>query len=105
VDVYVAGFPRHPFSTAGKREGFQDTQGRGMIYSTMVSYIQHHSPTIFVLESCKGLTHHDQGKTLKRISQDLKNILYNNSEAYDIYQTVLNTTTMESFKTVHDGTV
>ena len=91
VDVYMAGFPCQPFSTAGKREGFQDAQGRGLIYSTMVSYIQHNFPAIFIFENVKGLIHHDQGRTLQRILADLQGIRYNNYQAYDIYHQVLNT--------------
>ena len=39
VDVYVAGFPCQPFSTAGKQQGFEDSKGRGTIFHHILEYI------------------------------------------------------------------
>ena len=50
VDVYVAGFPCQPFSVAGKQQGFNDSQGRGVIFWNILQYIEVRRPKIFILE-------------------------------------------------------
>ncbi len=32
VDVYIAGFPCQPFGVAGKQQGFEDVEGRSIIF-------------------------------------------------------------------------
>ena len=53
VDVYVAGFPCQPFSSAGKNNGINDA--RGTIFDGIFDYIRRRTPTIFVLENVKNL--------------------------------------------------
>merc|ERR1711935_1258305 len=40
VDIYIAGFPCQPFSTAGLQQGFGDKRGRGEIFFKVLDYIQ-----------------------------------------------------------------
>ena len=76
VDVYVAGFPCQPFSTAGKQLGFDDMKGggRGCIFFRILKYIQNRRPHIFILENVKGLVNLDGGKYLKIILDSLHDI-------------------------------
>ena len=53
VDLYVAGFPCQPFSSAGKQEGFADKRGRGTICFYLSEYIEKHQPKLFILENVK----------------------------------------------------
>jgi DNA-cytosine methyltransferase len=53
VDVYVAGFPCQPFSSAGKNKGLRDD--RGTVFDGIYDYIRHQKPRIFVLENVKNL--------------------------------------------------
>jgi len=53
VDVYVAGFPCQPFSSAGKNKGLRDD--RGTVFDGIYDYIRHQKPKIFVLENVKNL--------------------------------------------------
>ena len=70
-DLYVAGFPCQPFSTAGKQQGFQDTQGRGRIFFYVRDYIAKQQPRSFVLENVSGLKSVEKGKYFASIMRSL----------------------------------
>jgi len=53
VDLYHAGFPCQPFSTAGKGRGTSDERGK-LIYS-ILAYVEKHTPKMVLLENVKGL--------------------------------------------------
>ena len=99
VDVYVAGFPCQPFSTAGLQRGFADTKdGRGELFWEVLRYIEDRRPKIFILENVEGLTTLDEGKTLAVIMKALKNVgsVGKSGETktkgiYDVHWKVLNT--------------
>ncbi|MDP7647102.1 MAG: DNA (cytosine-5-)-methyltransferase, partial [Candidatus Woesearchaeota archaeon] len=91
VDVYVAGFPCQPFSTAGKQQGFADEKGRGTIFYHILKYIQMHRPKVFILENVKGLVTLQRGKCLRAILSALESLGKDESTSYEIHQQVLNT--------------
>ena len=62
-DLYAAGFPCQPFSTAGLHEGADDRHGRGRIFPHVAEYIRQKTPKCFVLENVKGLTSKTHHKT------------------------------------------
>lgn len=70
-DILVAGFPCQPFSTIGKREGFNHPT-RGTLFYEIVKILEHKKPISFLLENVKGLINHDNGKTLEIIIHILK---------------------------------
>ena len=55
-DLYVAGFPCQPWSSAGLKEGEDDRHGRGRIFDHIAEYILSKTPKCFLLENVKGLT-------------------------------------------------
>lgn len=85
IDIYVCGFPCQAFSLAGNRKGFQDPEGRGIVFFSCLKVIKRKLPKLFVLENVKGLLNHDKGKTFKRIMEELGNL------DYDIHWKKLNT--------------
>ena len=102
VDLYIAGFPCQPFSTAGKQQGFEDEKGRGTIFYNVLQYIEKHKPKVFILENVKGLVTLQKGKYLRKILKALHSIKQDISSssnacgaipcgAYEIHHTVLNT--------------
>lgn len=68
-DVLTAGFPCQPFSTAGKRRGFDDS--RGTLFFHIARIIKAKRPTAFFIENVKGLRNHDAGRTLATIKRIL----------------------------------
>ena len=69
-DLLCAGFPCQAFSIAGKRGGFEDT--RGTLFFEVAEIIRRKKPKAIFLENVKGLTNHNQGKTLATILNVLR---------------------------------
>lgn len=83
-DVLCAGFPCQPFSQAGKREGFEDTAGRGILFNYIADIIRVKRPEFIFLENVANLKNHDEGRTWKTIESRLSNDL-----DYDVTEVIL----------------
>jgi DNA (cytosine-5)-methyltransferase 1 len=86
VDIYVAGFPCQPFSSAGLQQGFKDKRGRGKIFFHVLDYLSKQKPRVFILENVKGLTTLEKGTYMKAILKEL-----NKLGCYNIQWQVLDT--------------
>lgn len=73
-DLLIAGFPCQTFSVIGRKTGFDDN--RGQIIFQLSRIMQEVKPKCFILENVKGLTTHDNGKTIKTIVDELENAGY-----------------------------
>ena len=82
-DILLAGFPCQPFSIAGHKRGFAD-KGRGDLLFAIMKILKKRKPKAVFLENVKYLKHHDDEKTFKRISDELKSV------GYEIKAEVLN---------------
>lgn len=74
VDIITGGFPCQAFSYAGKQGGFNDT--RGTLFFEIARAIFEVKPKVFLCENIKGLTAHDEGKTLQTIRNTIHEIGY-----------------------------
>lgn len=74
-DFLLAGFPCQPFSIAGYRKGFEDTE-RGNQFLNIVKILKEKKPLGFLLENVKNLKNHDGGKTFKVIEDALTSLGY-----------------------------
>lgn len=83
-DVLLAGFPCQPFSTIGRREGFEH-QTQGTLFFEIARIIRDKQPKAFLLENVKGLKFHDNGNTYRVIMETLRGEL-----GYTVYDTTLN---------------
>jgi len=69
-DVILAGFPCQPFSSIGKRAGFEHPT-QGTLFYDVLRLIQGIRPKAFLLENVVGLVTHDKGNTFKVIQESL----------------------------------
>ena len=89
-DFLLAGFPCQPFSYAGKQRGFGDT--RGTLFFEIEKRLTKYKPKGFLLENVRGLTTHDQGRTLQTVIKKLTELGYGveyvvlNSSNFDVPQ-------------------
>jgi len=81
-DILCGGFPCQPFSSIGKREGFEH-KTQGTLFYEIVKIINAKKPIAFVLENVPGIINHDSGKTLKIILESL------NQSNYDVFYQIL----------------
>lgn len=79
-DMLLAGFPCQPFSSAGKRRGFDDT--RGTLFFEVARILKDKKPNYFLLENVENLVWHDmtrdekkQGKKIGRTFETILNVL------------------------------
>ena len=82
VDVICAGFPCQPFSVAGVRRGFEDTNGT--LFFEIARFASVLKPKYLFLENVKGLISHDKGYTFETIIGSLDEL------GYDVEWQVLN---------------
>lgn len=68
LDIMTGGFPCQSFSSLGKNGGMDDQ--RGMLFVPFASLVKQFRPRVIMAENVKGLTTHDQGKTLALILQE-----------------------------------
>lgn len=73
-DILCAGFPCQPFSISGRKKGFDDT--RGTLFFNVLEIIKNKHPKVIFLENVKHLVHHDKGRTLRVIVEQLENVGY-----------------------------
>jgi len=86
ADLYVAGFPCQPFSTAGLQQGFSDARGRGEIFWHVRDYLEQKKPRVFVLENVSGLVKISGGEYYRAILEALDAL-----NAYNIYSKIMDT--------------
>lgn len=75
-DILCGGFPCQPFSFSGKKQGFEDEQGRGNLFDEICRVLSHHHPKYIFLENVSALPGHDGGRTWSIIKQKLKHLGY-----------------------------
>jgi len=73
-NILIGGFPCQPFSTIGKREGF-DHATQGTLFFDIVRILMEKKPEAFLLENVAGLVNHGNGRTFELIKTTLENDL------------------------------
>ncbi len=74
-DVFCAGFPCQPFSIAGKRNGLEDSRGKGI--KEIVRICSAKNPKIILLENVKNIIRMDKGKILYQMIKMFSELGYN----------------------------
>lgn len=74
-DILTGGFPCQPFSSIGKRQGFEH-ETQGTLFYDVARILDHHKPKAFLLENVAGLITHDKGRTLDTIVKVLHELNY-----------------------------
>lgn len=76
-DILCAGFPCQPFSQAGYKKGFQDSNNnRGNMFFEIVRFLKTKRPPAFFLENVRHLKNHDDGRTFETIKNTLEELGY-----------------------------
>ncbi len=73
-DVLCGGFPCQPFSSIGKRQGFEHPT-QGTLFFHIQKILDEKRPKAFILENVPGLVTHQGGRTLQTIKDVLRDEL------------------------------
>lgn len=73
-DILCGGFPCQAFSVSGKRLGFKDT--RGTLFFDVARILEHHRPSVVLLENVKNFLTHDNGRTIATVRATLEELGY-----------------------------
>lgn len=79
-DILCAGFPCQPFSKAGSQQGLECPQW-GDLVDYVISILEAHEPSYFIIENVPNLVRHRQGKTWQTIKDKLSKAGYNDPQA------------------------
>jgi DNA (cytosine-5)-methyltransferase 1 len=71
IDAFAYGFPCNDFSIVGERNGFHGNFGP--LYRFGVDVLNTFKPKFFVAENVGGLTSSNEGRSFKKILEDLEN--------------------------------
>ncbi len=72
-DILCAGFPCQPFSQAGQKKGFQDTDDdRGNMFFEIMRIVKEKKPKVLLLENVRHIVKHDNGRTFKIIQETIE---------------------------------
>ena len=82
--ILCGGFPCQPFSSIGKREGFEH-KTQGTLFFHIAEILNKKRPKAFLLENVTGLLTHNEGKTFETIIDVLQNELH-----YSVFTKILN---------------
>lgn len=74
-NILCGGFPCQAFSISGSKKGFEDT--RGTLFFDVARIVKQTKPDVVFLENVKNFAKHDDGKTLIKITDTLKELDYN----------------------------
>jgi len=74
-ELLCAGFPCQPFSSAGKKEGFDDATRGNLIYE-VIRICTESNPSFLVLENVSNIEKLQNGAILQRIIQEFTDIGY-----------------------------
>lgn len=88
-DILCAGFPCQPFSKAGKQQGFDDEEGRGILFNYIAEIVRVRRPKYLFLENVADLQTHDEGRTWNTIYERLTNDEALGGLNYDIQAKVI----------------
>jgi DNA-cytosine methyltransferase len=88
-DLYVAGFPCQPFSTAGLRQGAKDP--RGTIIQYILDYLRIGRPRSFILENVAGLLQAKFAHVFQYILAELRAIRDKDGSHYEVSYRLVNT--------------
>lgn len=88
VDLFVGGSPCQSWSLSGKKEGLADD--RGMLFYQFVRVVSECQPKVFIFENVDNMVRHDQGKSWKKLLEDLQSEFEKAGLHYDLHYRILN---------------